>query len=203
MAAEPDVLPKPPTAARPLQGSGRSGDLLALALALVSGFGLLELGSRVVLFGVAGLSPTRVQSVREIGDSGLLRPSESRDILFELRPDLDTYFKTARVVTNSAGLRDRHYDLEKPEGSYRIVVLGDSYTMAAGSDIEGAYHTRLDPLLYNLEAKGWVRGTWRTASSGRRRKYYALTAGGIKRLKAQRHQWERLVGAMESLDLVK
>ena len=61
----------------------------------------------------------------------------------------------------------------------------------------------LYPLLYNLEAKKWIRGAWRTAESGRRRKYYELTALGKKRLQAQRDQWQDLVGAMEGLGLVK
>lgn len=61
----------------------------------------------------------------------------------------------------------------------------------------------LYPLLYNLEAKKMIRGEWRTAESGRRRKYYELTAVGRKRLKAQRQQWQELFGAMEGLGLVE
>lgn len=61
----------------------------------------------------------------------------------------------------------------------------------------------LYPLLYNLEAKKMIRGKWRTADSGRRRKYYELTAVGRKRLKAQRQQWQELFGAMEGLGLVE
>ena len=36
----------------------------------------------------------------------------------------------------------------------------------------------LYPLLYNLEAKGLISGTWRTSEAGRKRKYYALTTKG-------------------------
>lgn len=61
----------------------------------------------------------------------------------------------------------------------------------------------LYPLLYNLEAKKLIRGKWRTADSGRRRKYYELTALGRKRLETQRRQWSELVGAMEGLGLVE
>lgn len=60
----------------------------------------------------------------------------------------------------------------------------------------------LYPLLYNLEAKGLVRGRWRTADTGRRRKYYAPTSKGTAWLAKQRREWERLVAAMESLGLV-
>jgi len=60
----------------------------------------------------------------------------------------------------------------------------------------------LYPLLYNLERKGLIRGVWRNASSGRRRRYYRLTAKGKKRLQAQQEQWQELIGAMTNLGIV-
>lgn len=60
----------------------------------------------------------------------------------------------------------------------------------------------LYPLLYSLEAKGFLTGRWRTAPSGRRRKYYAVTAKGAAFLKAQQSQWRRLIEAMAGLGLV-
>ena len=60
----------------------------------------------------------------------------------------------------------------------------------------------LYPLLYNLEAKKLIVGRWKTATSGRRRKYYRLTAAGRKHLEAHRAQWQQLVQAMEGLGLV-
>ena len=60
----------------------------------------------------------------------------------------------------------------------------------------------LYPLLYNLEGKGLIVADWRDSDSGRRRKYYALTATGRARLESHRTQWQSLFGAMESLGLV-
>lgn len=60
----------------------------------------------------------------------------------------------------------------------------------------------LYPLLYNLERKKLIRSNWREADSGRRRKYYGLTKKGMARLRAQRKQWESLVGAMANLGLI-
>lgn len=60
----------------------------------------------------------------------------------------------------------------------------------------------LYPLLYNLEAKGLIEGTWREADSGRDRKYYRLTGKGKKRLAADSEQWKGLVAAMQSLGVV-
>ena len=60
----------------------------------------------------------------------------------------------------------------------------------------------LYPLLYNLESKGLIKGRWKTADSGRRRKYYGLTAKGRRQLESHQVQWQRLFGAMEGLGLV-
>ena len=50
----------------------------------------------------------------------------------------------------------------------------------------------LYPLLYNLEAKALVKGTWDTGPTGRDRKYYALTAKGKHELAKSRKQLEAL-----------
>ena len=57
------------------------------------------------------------------------------------------------------------------------------------------------PLLYSLEARGYVKAVWREAPSGRRRKYYRTTPAGSSWLEAQRSQWETLVQAMARLGL--
>jgi PadR family transcriptional regulator len=55
------------------------------------------------------------------------------------------------------------------------------------------------PLLYNLEGRGHVKPVWRAARSGRRRKYYRVTAEGRRWLEAQRDQWSTLVDALTRL----
>ena len=47
----------------------------------------------------------------------------------------------------------------------------------------------LYPALHRLEAKGWLDATWNDVESGRRRKYYAITALGLKALEAKRSDW--------------
>ena len=54
----------------------------------------------------------------------------------------------------------------------------------------------LYPMLYNLEAKGLLRATWRETPAGRRRKYYALTPKGRRRLDAHRRQWRAVTRAL-------
>lgn len=50
----------------------------------------------------------------------------------------------------------------------------------------------LYPLLYNLEAKGLIKGAWQTGPTQRDRKYYALTAKGRRELAQSRRQLEQL-----------
>lgn len=59
------------------------------------------------------------------------------------------------------------------------------------------------PLLYNLEGRGHVEAAWRSADSGRKRKYYRITAEGRRWLEKQRSQWTTLVAAMQHLGVAE
>jgi len=118
--------------------------LLQSILSLLFFAVLLELACRLYLFGLAGLSNEAVKSVRLIGRSGLVQPSPYREVLYELRPNLDAEFKMAPLKTNSAGLPDREYARRKPPNTFRVAVIGDSLTMPAGVALEDAYHSRLE-----------------------------------------------------------
>ncbi len=47
----------------------------------------------------------------------------------------------------------------------------------------------LYPVLHRLEQEGLVTARWETADSGRRRRYYRLSASGRRRLAADRAGW--------------
>ncbi len=53
--------------------------------------------------------------------------------------------------TNSRGLRDKEYKLNKPDGVKRIVVLGDSFTWGFGVNDDIIYTERLESILPNTE----------------------------------------------------
>jgi PadR family transcriptional regulator PadR len=57
----------------------------------------------------------------------------------------------------------------------------------------------LYPLLYKLEKRGWVRGTWETSGTGRRRRCYRLTVEGKKKLAPIRAEWSELFRALKRL----
>ena len=57
----------------------------------------------------------------------------------------------------------------------------------------------LYPLLYRLEARGWIQGRWVERPGQRRRRYYRLTAEGRKVLAAQRQGWRQFVEAIRRI----
>jgi transcriptional regulator len=54
----------------------------------------------------------------------------------------------------------------------------------------------LYPALHRLESQGWIKADWKESENNRRAKFYALTASGRKRLKAELDNWHRLSGAI-------
>ena len=54
----------------------------------------------------------------------------------------------------------------------------------------------LYPLLYRLEKRGWLAGSWVEKAGQRRRRYYRLTPAGTKVLAEQRSTWEAFIAAV-------
>lgn len=57
----------------------------------------------------------------------------------------------------------------------------------------------LYPLLHRLERSGLVEASWRQSESGRKRKYYRLTATGREQLERQRRQWQVVTRTMKGI----
>ena len=121
--------------------------LFGIALGALGSLLLLEVSSRIFVFGMAGLDSARVASVHTIWETGYLRASRDPMLRYELRPDVDGYFKLARFRTNSRGLADREYSVVKPPDTFRAAVIGASFTLPSGVEIEDAFHTILEERL--------------------------------------------------------
>lgn len=68
-----------------------------------------------------------------------------------LNPGYEGYFAGVPVKINSHGFRDpREYPLDKPRGTFRILVLGDSVTFGHGALYETTY-----PYLLEQRLKAW------------------------------------------------
>jgi hypothetical protein len=70
---------------------------------------------------------------------------------FDLKPGYQARFFGQTYSTNAEGLRDRDYDVDKPENVYRIVLLGSSIDMGWGVPTLNTYENLLEDWL-NAEA---------------------------------------------------
>ena len=75
----------------------------------------------------------------------LIRPSSVPDLIFELKPNVDTCYGGVRVGTNAEGLRAPvSFVRPKPRGVYRILLLGDSQTFGFGVEYEQTFGALLE-----------------------------------------------------------
>ena len=54
----------------------------------------------------------------------------------------------------------------------------------------------LYPALHRLEDKGWISAYWGVSDSGRRARFYRLTAAGSTQLKTETNRWQELARAV-------
>ena len=123
-----------------------------ILLSILGIFVALEATARLYYFGLDGFNFRKMNSFGAIGRSGLVQ-SEDPDISYELRPNLDTYTNLKRFTTNSQGFHDREYSLVKPPLTFRVAVVGASFVMGAGVELEETFHSVLENRL-NREQKG-------------------------------------------------
>jgi PadR family transcriptional regulator, regulatory protein PadR len=102
----------------------------------------------------------------------------------------------------------RALDRELKKGSAELIILSLLEAEPRhGYDLSKLIHARsrgqlsfhidsLYPLLYRLEERGWIKGTWVEKSGERRRRFYKLTAEGRRVLAEQRRTWVAFVEAM-------
>lgn len=130
------------------------------------GVGLLgvELTSRALLRGEKGAEFESIDDIRSsiVSDDAPKPKSKSVDlrdivaphpndrIIFDLRPNLDVTFQRVPVKTNSFGLRGKEISFVKPPNTYRIALLGDSFTFGWGVKQENIFAQVLEDNLNRL-----------------------------------------------------
>jgi len=105
-------------------------------------------------------------------------------------------------------LKEKAFDRELKKGSAELLILSLLEVRARhGYELSTLIERRsggqlifhvdsLYPLLYRLEERGWIAGTWLEKAGERRRRYYKLTAEGTRVLARQRRVWENFVEAV-------
>jgi len=99
--------------------------------------------------------------------------------------------------------------LHMKRGSAELAVLAvlerealHGYEIAKRIEARSGGELRFDvaslyPLLYRLEARGLVKGTWEETPRGRKRRSYRITVSGRKALAPLRKQWRTFFDALE------
>src|SRR2546422_2724710 len=105
----------------------------------------------------------------------------------------------------------RVLDRELKKGSAELLILSlVEVRPRHGYEISKLIETRSDgmlkfnvaslyPLLYRLEARGWIQGRWVDKAGQRRRRYYKLTVEGKKVLGTQRTTWQAFTAAISRI----
>ena len=122
-------------------------NVLLLLISTTFSFLALEQAYRFYLFGNESFSISKMNSINGPGELGLLRRSNDPELIFEFKPNLNTYYKLVEFKTNSAGLRDKEYRIAKPGDVFRVAVIGDSFVVADGVKIEDTFHSLLEERL--------------------------------------------------------
>jgi hypothetical protein len=82
----------------------------------------------------------------------LIEAHPNDELIYVLRPNLDLTFQRVPVKTNSFGMRNRETTLAKPEGSFRVALLGDSFAFGWGVEEDKIFARVLEQRL--AEAMG-------------------------------------------------
>src|SRR5688572_488733 len=106
------------------------------------------------------------------------------------------------------GIKPPMLDRELKRGSAELLILSlldarprHGYELSkliqVRSKGELTFHIdSLYPLLYRLEERGWIKGTWVEKAGERRRRFYRVTPTGQRVLGQQRQTWDEFAEAV-------
>ena len=105
-------------------------------------------------------------------------------------------------------MNTRALDRELKRGSAELLILsllearprhGYELSKLIDSRSRGQLKFHIDslyPLLYRLEERGWIKGTWVEKPNERRRRFYNVTPQGRRVLAPQKKTWAAFVEAV-------
>src|SRR5262245_5860226 len=109
--------------------------------------------------------------------------------------DLDTRALDRELKKGSAELLILSLLEARPRHGYELSKLIN--TRSGGTltfHIDSLY-----PLLYRLEERGWIKGSWVEKAGERRRRFYRVTTEGREVLAEQRKTWASFVKAVSRI----
>ena len=78
---------------------------------------------------------------------------------------------------------------------YGIVL----YVQRASDELLAVEEGSLYPALHRMEQSGWIKSAWALTESGRKAKYYRLTAVGRKELEGAEKSFDQLVKGVRAV----
>ena len=97
----------------------------------------------------ASLSKADAKNNGRVTLGSIIQAHPDDQMIYDLRPNLALNFQGAPVQTNSCGMRERELTLQKPVGTFRIAIIGDSFTFGWGVKEELAFPRQLEKILNN------------------------------------------------------
>jgi len=120
---------------------------------------LILLGSSLLICLVALEIAVRVSGVndqftRKIFSKNLLQVSELPVLVYEPKPGGFSKIDGVENRISSQGLRDREFAIPKPDGTFRIIALGDSVTFGLGVRAEETFSKYLEQMINDKREQG-------------------------------------------------
>ncbi len=123
--------------------------ILLLVISSIIGLFLVEIAVR--------WSGINDQFTRRIFSKNLLEMSDIRRLVYEPKPGGYSLIDGVENRISQQGLRDREFQIPKPDGIFRIITLGDSVTYGLGVTAEATYPKVLESLLNTIASSGSLR----------------------------------------------
>jgi transcriptional regulator len=74
-----------------------------------------------------------------------------------------------------------------------------SHIQRASDELLQVEEGSIYPALHRMEQSGWIKSDWALTETGRKAKYYKLTAAGAKQLQAAEESFEQLVKGVRAM----
>lgn len=91
-----------------------------------------------------------VQASERVTMKHIVNPHPNDRIIYDLRPGLSGQFAGAPISINSCGMRGPEVEIEKPSGTYRIALLGDSFAFGWGVKEEESFAYLIEKYLNKI-----------------------------------------------------